>query len=116
MSAESRRDQRKPLRLALNYRDASGGNFLFEHSTNISKGGIFIDTRTPLPVGVILTIRFQLPGQDEIEVEGEVVWVNAWREGESNPNPGMGIQWKKLTPKQHEIVQSIVKAVAILPD
>lgn len=116
MSDESRRDQRKPLRLALNYRDVTGGNFLFEYSKNISKGGIFIETRTPLPVGVVLTIRFPIPGHEEVEVEGEVVWVNPFREGEANPNPGMGIQWKKLSARQHEAVQSVVKAIAILPD
>ncbi len=112
---ESRVHQRKPLRLQLNYRDATGGNFLFEYSQNISKGGIFIETRHPLPVGAHLTVRFLPPGHVEVEVEGVVTWVNPWREGKENPNPGMGIEWKKLSSEQHDLIAQVVKAIAILP-
>ena len=113
--SESRQHQRKPLRLQLNYRDATGGNFLFEYSQNISKGGIFIETRHPLPLGATLVVRFQPPGGQEIEVEGEVVWVNSWHEGAENPNPGMGIEWRKLAENHRELIAGLVKAIAILP-
>jgi type IV pilus assembly protein PilZ len=113
MSSEKRAYERKPLRLELNYRDAEGGNFLFEYSSNISGGGIFIETQHPLPIGATLVIRFK-PEGDEIEVEGSVAWVNPWRENEDNPNPGMGIKWD-LEDEQHDIIASIVKAIAILP-
>jgi uncharacterized protein (TIGR02266 family) len=114
--SESRVHQRKPLRLQLNYRDATGGNFLFEFSKNISKGGIFIETRHPLPLGAHLVIRFQPPGHDELEVEGIVAWLNPWRDGVKNPNPGMGIEWKRLSAEQHELITQVVKAIAILPE
>mgnify|MGYP000226697208 CR=1 FL=1 len=115
MSSEKRAYERKPLRLELNYRHAEGGNFLFEYSSNISHGGIFIETQHPLPEGATLVLRFTPPGGDELEVEGVVAWVNPWREGADNPNPGMGIKWE-LEEDQREIIASIVKAIAILPD
>ena len=116
MSSEKRAYQRKPLRLELNYRHAEGGNFLFEYSSNISHGGIFIETEHPLPVGATLVIRFSPPdNDDEISVDGTVTWVNLFNDGDENPNPGMGIKWE-LEEGQRDIIASIVKAIAILPD
>ncbi len=108
---------RAPLRLQLNYRDATGGNFLFEYSKNISRGGIFIETHHPLPKGSKIVVRFQPPGNEsELEVEGEVVWVNPFVEGGENPNPGMGIQFMNMDEETRGVIASIVKAIAILPE
>ncbi|MCP4872661.1 MAG: TIGR02266 family protein [Proteobacteria bacterium] len=117
MSAESREHNRRPLRLQLNYRDATGGNFLYQYSQNISKGGIFIETDTPMPSGASLVVRFAVPDSDDsIEVEGTVVWVNEFKEGGDNPNPGMGIQWTNLDDEARGTIAAVVKAIAILPD
>jgi uncharacterized protein (TIGR02266 family) len=112
---EKRESERKALRLELNYRDANGGNFLYEHSRNISDGGIFIETSHPLPVGAPIVIRFAPPkGGATIEMEGTIAWVNPLRDGDDNPNPGMGIRWNGLTAKQRKVVEGIVRAIAIL--
>ena len=114
---ENRRHERAPLRMQLNYRDATGGNFLIEHTTNISRGGIFIETEHPLPVGAQLAIQFDAEGSEgAIELEGEVMWVNAWRTDGENPNPGMGIRFTNLSDGDRETISSIVKAIAILPE
>ena len=113
MSKEQRAHVRRPMRLGLNYRHANGGNFLYERGSNISDGGIFIETSRPLPVGTTLTIRFPPPsGEAEVEVEGTVAWVNAASRG--TPNPGMGISWSGLDENQREVVASVVRAIAIL--
>ncbi len=113
--AENRQHERAPLRLQLNYRDATGGNFLYEYSRNISDGGIFIETDKPLPEGVRLTVRFQPPGsEDTLEVEGEVAWVNPMRDGDANPNPGMGVRFVEMDDELRATIESIVKAVLIL--
>jgi type IV pilus assembly protein PilZ len=115
MAEDSRRHERADVRLELNYRDATGGNFLFEYSRNISRGGIFIETQHPAALGTRLVVRFQSPEDDvQIEVAGEVVWVNAV-DGDS-PNPGMGIQWTGLDDETRAAIAAIVKAIAILPD
>lgn len=117
MSSESREHKRRPLRLQLNYRDATGGNFLYEYSQNISKGGIFIETDSPLPTGSSLVVRFQDPASDSpLDVEGEVVWVNEFEAGGDNPNPGMGIQWTNVDDAAHDTIAAVVKAIAILPE
>lgn len=112
--SEKREHERKPLRLQLNYRDASGGNFLYEHSRNISRGGIFIETDHPLPVGSTLVIRFTTPTGEELEIEGDVAWVNAVSANDETPNPGMGVQWSDLSDEQHDTIVSVVKTIAIV--
>jgi len=114
--SENRQHERAPIKLELNYRDATGGNFLFEHATNISHGGLFIETQHPLPIGARLVVRFQPPGgADDLQLDGEVMWVNPWVDGGENPNPGMGIRFENLSSDDRETIASIVKAIAILP-
>ena len=112
--SEKREHERKPLRLQLNYRDASGGNFLFEHSRNISRGGIFIETDHPLPVGSTLVIRFTTPSGDDLEIEGDVAWVNSTSANSETPNPGMGVQWTDLSEDQRNTIASVVRTIAIV--
>ena len=114
--SESRQHERAPIRLQLNYRDATGGNFLYETATNISRGGLFIETKRPVPIGACLVVRFQIPNdEDDLEMDGEVMWVKPWVEGGDNPNPGMGIRFENLSAKDRMTIASIVQAIAILP-
>jgi type IV pilus assembly protein PilZ len=114
--SENRQHERAPIRLQLNYRDATGGNFLLQQATNISDGGIFIETEHPLPVGAHLLVRFQPPSSsDELELDGEVMWINAWVEGGENLNPGMGIRFKNVSDEDRATIASIVKAIVIVP-
>jgi type IV pilus assembly protein PilZ len=116
MSSERRQDERLPMRARMDYRDSTGGNFLYEYTSNISRGGIFIETTTPLPVGTEVEMRFTPPGMDEVlEIAGTVMWVNPFREeSEENPNPGMGIQFGSLSDEAKDLVANLVKAIAYL--
>ena len=116
MSDDRRRQQRHPLRTRMDYRDATGGNFLYEYTQNISAGGIFIETREPLPVGTEVEMRFQPPGAEEmIEVTGLVMWVNPYRsDSDDHPNPGMGIQFGNIPDELKEQLAQVVKAIAYL--
>lgn len=118
MSAEKRRDARHAMRVRMDYRNRGGGDFLFEYSMNISKGGIFILTEDPLPVGTLVEMRFQPPGmEDVLEVVGRVVWVNEFRpESDDNPNPGMGIQFEDLDAGDKALIAEVVRAIAYLPE
>jgi type IV pilus assembly protein PilZ len=116
MSSERRTDERLPMRARMDYRDTTGGNFLYEYTSNISNGGIFIETTDPLPVGTEVEMRFQPPGMDEVlEIAGTVVWVNPYRDAsDENPNPGMGIQFGALSDEAKDLVANLVKAIAYL--
>jgi len=65
---------------------------------NISLGGVFVETTTPLPLQTRLQIRFRIPTQSEpIEVGGEVRWVEP---GEWSSFPGMGIRFQGLRARE----------------
>jgi uncharacterized protein (TIGR02266 family) len=85
---DNRRSARVPIALEIEYRSA--GAFLVAYSTNLSKGGIFIETSTPLPVGTTLTLRLHAPNTAPCEVQGSVAWVRGEATGPGQP-AGMGL-------------------------
>ena len=64
------------------------------HSVNISLGGLYLESTTPLPIGVTVQLRFQLPTQPEpVEVAGDVRWVVKKEKSELS---GIGIRFQGL--------------------
>ncbi len=74
----------------------SVGSFLSDWATNISHGGLFINTRKPLPVGTAVRILIQLPGASfPCELAGRVTR-SAEFDNHANTVPGMGIEFTGL--------------------
>ena len=114
-SEEKRKFLRLPIRVRVDY--WSEETFLFEYSSNVSREGIFIQTTNPLPPSTRLRLQFSLPNVNyPFEVEGEVIWVNPYRPGEENINPGMGIQFLNLKDKSKELINHLVRRKAYLFD
>lgn len=112
--AERRQFARYDASLSVDYR--SGETFLFSYIHNISEMGIFIGTDNPLEMGTELTLRFNTVVGEPLEMEGEVVWVNHVRPDKKDRNPGMGVQFKNLTPEKRERVLELVRTMAYLGD
>lgn len=110
--AERREHQRFETSISVDY--ASGDTFLFAYLQNISEMGIFIRTERPQAVGTRLRLRFGGDHGDPLTLEGEVTWINPWRESGDNLNPGMGVRFIELTPDKREKVVSLVRTVAYL--
>ena len=100
--------------IAVDY--ASGDTFLFAYLQNISEMGIFIRTDEPLAIGTRLTLRFHVDESAPLVLEGEVTWVNPYRQSGDNINPGMGVRFIELTPERREHVVELVRTVAYLND
>src|SRR5215218_6390193 len=85
-------NSRQSERLTINKEFDSFDQFIQEYVTNISRSGVFIKTKQPLPVGTIVNLRFTVIMDDieNIEGEGEVVRV------ETDP-AGMGVVFRKLS-------------------
>lgn len=98
--------------IAVDY--ASGDTFLFAYLQNISEMGIFIRTDSPLAIGTRLTLRFHVDESAPLVLEGEVTWVNPYRESGDNLNPGMGVRFSELSPDRREQVVELVRTVAYL--
>ncbi len=86
-SDEKRSHPRAPIELRVDYKRVN--SFIADYAKNISRGGTFISTKNPLPVGTRFRFRISVPTFPEpINLTGEVAWIAPAREG-----PGMGIRF-----------------------
>ncbi|BDG08690.1 TIGR02266 family protein [Anaeromyxobacter paludicola] len=87
--AENRVHPRAPIELKVEYKRLN--RFFADYTRNISKGGTFIATAHPLPLGTRFVFRLALPAQAEpLELLGEVVRASV---GEASDPTGMGIRF-----------------------
>ena len=94
---------------------ASEDNFLFAYITDISETGIFVRTTHPEAPGTRLNLRFGDPDGAQVEVEGEVIWVNPYRPGEAdNLHPGMGVRFVALDDDTRQTLLELVRRFAYL--
>lgn len=98
--------ERAPVAIEVEYRTA--GAFLVAYSSNLSKGGLFLETDQPLPIGTELTLNFAIPGTGTIEVVGLVVWVRA-TDQDGKP-AGMGVEFEHLDSRHGEVIDEIVSS------
>ncbi|MBK7859277.1 MAG: TIGR02266 family protein [Archangiaceae bacterium] len=104
--AERRRHPRTPLSLLVQYRFNSFDDFLAEYSLNISPGGIFIRTDTPLEEGSMVYLQFSLKdGSRLIEGMGKVVRKNP--PGVKDRVAGMGIEFVNFDDESMALINEI---------
>jgi len=84
--------------------------------TKISETGIFVRTTTPEAPGTRLNMRFRPDdASPQLEVEGEVIWVNPYRPGSvDNLHPGMGIRFVALDDDLRDRLLELVRRFAYL--
>jgi type IV pilus assembly protein PilZ len=101
--AEARNHPRVPIDLKVDYRRMNA--FFADYTRNISKGGMFIKTATPLEVGARFVVRLRLPAHPEgLELMADVVWSSAV--GES---PGMGLKFVYASDEQRREFERFVE-------
>ena len=100
---EHREHNRAPIELKVDYKKLN--SFFADFTKNISKGGTFIKTKKPLPIGTRFLFKLTVPQRtDPFELLGEVVWSTT--EGEE---PGMGIKFVYATDTQRSEFESVVE-------
>lgn len=116
-------DKSKPVRradrlqheLLVAYRTVDG--FITDWAVNISRGGIFINTRKPLAVGTTVKLIISLPDAAfPFDLTGRVTRVNEF-DNPSNQVPGMGLEFLDVDDdKRHRIERFVDRLRAELPD
>jgi Tfp pilus assembly protein PilZ len=98
-------NERKEERVTINKEFDSFDQFIQEYVTNISRTGVFIKTKTPLPIGTEVNLRFTVIMDDieTIDGLGEVVRV-------ADDPPGMGVVFKKLTDYSQDLIEKLLTA------
>jgi type IV pilus assembly protein PilZ len=92
--------------LLVAYRTVDG--FITDWAVNISKGGIFVNTRTPLAVGAQVRLILSLPdGAFPFDLSGRVAWVNEY-DNATNLVPGMGIEFLDIDDGKRTRIASFV--------
>ena len=85
--SEGRQHARAPIELKVDYKKLN--SFFADYTKNISKGGTFIKTKKPLPIGTRFLFKLTVPQREApFELLGEVVWSKGDVE-----EPGMGIRF-----------------------
>ncbi len=64
---------------------------------DISAGGLYMNTKTTLPEGALLTMRIPFSVDEQVVVKGEVVY--------SNPGFGVGVRFQYLTEKDRALIE-----------
>jgi type IV pilus assembly protein PilZ len=90
---DKRRSEREAITLKVDYKRLN--TFFADYTKNISKGGTFIKTNKPLPVGTEFLFVLSLPTLNEqVQLTGEVKWTVTEETATQGKVAGMGIKFK----------------------
>ena len=97
---------RIPYSVQVEFRTAS--SFLVAYSVNLSRGGLFIETESEVPTGVLLSLDLLVPGAGHLNLVGLV----AWRRGHDSPDgpPGIGIEFQDVAPQLGSAIDRLVSS------
>ena len=109
-SSKDQRDQsRIPLQLEVHYRVQQ--NFTIDLAHDISPGGIFLQTKNPLPKGTLVELNFSNPNDPDdnrkVTAEGRVVWSSSKKVAFKN-RPGMGIEFTRIDVKGQVFIDNLI--------
>lgn len=98
-------DNRDHSRHDINKEFSIVDDFIAEYVTNISRSGVFIRSKTPLPVGTRVNLKFSVILDDFETIEGEGEVVRVVNEGDEK---GMGVVFTKLTEHSRKLINALV--------
>jgi type IV pilus assembly protein PilZ len=102
-----RRSARLHHELPVAYR--SVGSFLTDWATDISQGGLFINTRKPLPVGTVMKLIIQIPGATfPFDMTGRVTRI-VDGDPANHVAPGMAIEFLDLDAAKRARIEQLVE-------
>ncbi len=96
------------VRVRLKYPDVD--TFAERFAPNVTRGGIFLASREPRPVGTVL--RFEVSLMSGIPVltgKGRVTWTKAYDPGEPSRPYGMGVQFTELDPASRPVLDRLLQ-------
>jgi uncharacterized protein (TIGR02266 family) len=102
------RPARYPLDIPVNC--ATTGFFVSSRVTNISRGGLFIQSADPLPVHAEVDLAFTLPDTGTtILATGRVVWNYDVAKASARTLPGSGIRFLDMAPGDRALLDECLE-------
>ena len=109
---EQRREPRAPIALRVEYKRLN--SFFDDYAKNISRGGTFIRTERPLPIGTDFLFQLGIPGMDEpLTLRGRVQWIVTPEQSGDEQEPGMGIGFNFESEAERERVDATVETLMV---
>lgn len=91
--------------------------FLANRVTNISTGGLFMETHNPLPLQSEVLLTLRLPEINAtIQTKGRVIWTYDIRKGTTRLLPGTGIKFTKMSLEHQRLLEKYIAGLEGEPD
>ena len=101
------RDPEAPFRVRLRY--AAFDTFIEKFGPNVTRGGVFLASKTPFPVGTTFAFEIQLAaGEVALAGDGKVTWVKPFDPATPQKAHGMGVQFLRLDAASRELLGQIL--------
>ena len=103
---EQRKNSRVPVRLevewaALPTRCPDESSRCPDVTSDVSLGGCYVESLTPVKVGQVLTVRLCLPSSKTLKFRGEVRY--------HQPRIGFGLKFLELSPFEQTTLKALIK-------
>jgi uncharacterized protein (TIGR02266 family) len=90
-------------------RYAAFETFIEKFAPNVTRGGLFLASRTPRPIGEVFQFEVQLAGGEvALAGDGKVTWVREFDPAAPNKPHGMGVQFLRLDAPSREVVNQML--------
>ena len=107
---DRRMTNRVPVNLLVRVKYQSVRDFMEHFATNISRGGMFLQSRKPYPRGTSITFELRLKNDKVVlKGEGQVAWTREPETTRPPKSPGMGVKFVRLDDASRQLVDKIVK-------
>ena len=100
-----------PVRVRLRY--AAFDAFIDKFAPNVTRGGVFLASRSPLPVGTTFSFEIQLAGGEvAMAGEGKVTWIKPFDPAAPQKAHGMGVQFLQLDAPSRQTLNRMLERKA----
>jgi uncharacterized protein (TIGR02266 family) len=90
-------------------RYAAFETFIEKFAPNVTRGGLFLASRTPRPIGEVFQFEVQLAGGEvALSGDGKVTWVREFDPAAPNKPHGMGVQFLRLDGPSRDVVNQML--------
>lgn len=109
---DRRGGDRAPIELKVEYKRLN--SFFADYTKNISRGGTFIKTDKPLPIGTEFTFRLAVPTLAEpLELKGRVQWIVQKGQEAEDEEAGMGIGFVYESELERARISTMVEQLMV---
>jgi uncharacterized protein (TIGR02266 family) len=110
---EQRLYPRVPIRTQVVFENEDSEGVLYFFTTDVSAGGLFVETEVPIKLGTQVFLRFSLtPRAKPIQATGEVVRVMRDHKDKQKGKLGIGVQFVYIHPLDRQLIQDFILQTA----